>query len=629
MRVLQLALVAGLLTLLALPAPARSDLLWGVNGHPFTAYPGISHQQQLELVKDLGLRSYRVNISVPSQAPMLAKLVAAAKPLGIDILPVFTPALSLKAESAEQLYARAYKMAVALVSQFKNDIRVWELGNELENYAIIKACEMRDNGEQYNCNWGPAGGVSPLDYYGPRWAKVSAVLKGLSEGTMSVDPSIRKAIGTAGWGHLGAFERMQQDGIKWDISVWHSYGQDFEWAFKTLVKYNRPIWVTEFNNPEGSKSSEDEQARGLEKQIKRLRFLQNTYNVEAAHIYELLDEPYWAPDYEAYMGLVHLKRNDQGRWSVSGRKPAYNAVKTLIANVPGEQTAQTASISAFHRQGCDLDQIANTKQASTAEAQVDYAYCLILDRPVDGGGLSSWKASIESGKPATDIVLAILNSDEFAHKHTLAKLSNPAFVSLMYSLLLDREPDGGSLASYANQLERGNAQRTDVAESIVASGEFRSKHPILFASAARSDQMQRLTGSTRNCDPGSGNPTAEMQAAYIHCLVLGRTADASMLAKMTEALSRGTPPLKLVTALLESNEFSEQYRSSSLNDSEFVELVYRLLLDREPDVAGLSSYRELIDRGALSRIGIAKALIESSEFRAKRPLLFSAAQPAH
>src|SRR5690606_32315796 len=173
MHIARLAPVAGLVSLLALTSTARSDLLWGVNGHPFTAYPGIPYRQQLELVKDLGVRSYRVNISAPSQAPMLARLVAEAKPLGIDILPVVPPGLDLKAESAEQLYAKAYKMAVTLVSRFKNEIRVWELGNELENFAIIRACEMRDNGEQYNCDWGPAGGVSPLDYYGPRWAKVS------------------------------------------------------------------------------------------------------------------------------------------------------------------------------------------------------------------------------------------------------------------------------------------------------------------------------------------------------------------------------------------------------------------------------------------------------------------------
>ena len=237
---------------MALTAPSKADLLWGVNGHPFTAYPGITFEEQLGYLKELGLKSYRVNISRADTVPALRRLVETAKPHGIEILPVLTPGFDLAKASTGDLHAAAYRFSATLVSHFKNDIRVWELGNEMENFAIIRACEMRDNGVQYNCAWGPGGGVGPLDYYGPRWAKVSAVLKGLSEGVLSVDPTIRKAIGTAGWGHLGAFERMQQDGIQWDISVWHMYGQDPGRAFKTLSGYKRPIWVTEFNHPFGS-----------------------------------------------------------------------------------------------------------------------------------------------------------------------------------------------------------------------------------------------------------------------------------------------------------------------------------------------------------------------------------------
>src|SRR5690606_29186569 len=88
----------------------------------------------------------------------------------------------------------------------------------------------------------------------------------------------------------------------------------------------------EFNNPQGSTISDEEQVRGLVKQMKRMRTLQKAYNVEAAHIYELLDEPYWAPEYEAYMGLVRVARNKNNRWEIGDRKPAYEAVQELIAN---------------------------------------------------------------------------------------------------------------------------------------------------------------------------------------------------------------------------------------------------------------------------------------------------------
>jgi len=289
-----------------------------------TSYPGVTLERQLDYVADLGLTSYRIDIPSADRAPALARLIKAAKQknAGIEILPVLTPRYAMSKAPPEALYQQAYKLAFTLVSQFKDKIRVWELGNELENNAIIKPCEMQDNGVQYNCDWGQAGGVKTLDYYGPRWVKVSAVLKGLSDGATAADPAVRKAMGTAGWGHLGAFKLMKRDGIAWDISVWHMYGKDPEWAFKELAKFGHPIWVTEFNHPEGSKESEEKQAEGLRDWMTRLRELSAVYGVEAAHIYELMDETYWAPSFEAVMGLVRLEGDGKGGWRPGPPKPA-------------------------------------------------------------------------------------------------------------------------------------------------------------------------------------------------------------------------------------------------------------------------------------------------------------------
>jgi hypothetical protein len=339
MRDSAFALLTWLALFFAAAVPAQADLVWGANGHPFSAYRGVTIEQQLDYLADLGLKSYRVDVGNVKAAGKLAKLIAAAKPRGIEVLPVLIPGLDLDKETPTGLYREAFNFAVALVSRFKDDVRVWELGNEMENYAIIRPCEMRDNGVQYNCDWGPAGGVGELDYFGPRRKKVSAVLKGLSDGTISVDPTNRKAVGTAGWGHVGAFERMQKDGIQWDISVYHLYGKDPEWAFKAIANYKRPIWVTEFNEPEGSRENEQKQAEGLRFQMTLLRKLFATYKVETAHIYELMDETYWAPSFEAVMGLVRLDSNGRGGWRPGSPKPSYFAVRDLIrGNAAGPLT---------------------------------------------------------------------------------------------------------------------------------------------------------------------------------------------------------------------------------------------------------------------------------------------------
>lgn len=461
-------LIVGLLCLAVAPSAALADMIWGANGHPIAAYTGVPLDGQLDLLQGLGMTSYRVDISDVGGAATLAELVEQAKPRGIAVLPVLTPAVDLDADSVEELHAKAYSLAVTLASRFKDDIRVWELGNELENHAIIQPCEMRDDGTKYPCNWGPAGGGEAADYYGPRWGKVSAVLQGLSEGIESVDPTIRKAMGTAGWGHTGAYELMKRDGIRWDISVWHTYGQDPEPAFTVLAGYGHPIWVTEFNQPYGSQNGAQQQADGLGIVMNRLLDLRDKYDVEAAYIYELLDEPYWAPDYQAVMGLVQLAPGESGRWKIGEPKPAFAVVKAVI----GE---------AGPRRSCDLKAL--TSEDPGASRQINYAYCLTLGRSATDAELQQWTTTLaDSQAGASTLLVDILGSEEFAGRYSTSNLTDRDYVALLYKLLLGREADQYGLDSWAKELASGAQTRTTVASGMVSSDEFKATRPVCFSS---------------------------------------------------------------------------------------------------------------------------------------------------
>jgi hypothetical protein len=463
--------------LLAAGAPASAEVLWGVNGHPITAYPGIPVERQLDYVKDLGLKSYRVNVVSEADADILAEIVDAGKVRGIDILPVITPqAADLGKDSAEDLYAKSRKLAVALGTRFRDDIRVWELGNEMENHAIIQPCENRDDGSKYPCEWGPAGGKGTLDYYGPRWVKVSAVLKGLSDGMTEVDPTIRKAVGTAGWGHTGAFARMKQDGIDWDISVWHMYGEDPEWAFREIAAYGKPIWVTEFNNPHGSQRSERQQAEGIKHTMLRLRELNEKYRVEAAHVYELLDETYWEPSFEAYMGLVRIAPDpaNEGRWLAGEPKPAYRAVRDF---------ARGPRPAVKPYRDCDTETTAAGEAAPVRLAS--FAYCLILGRAGDAANAEQWASALEGGETKlADMVIELMRSAKFESRYATIGLSDRAYVSFLYYLLLNRPADDWGLETYSRQLRKGTMTREAVALGIVDSEEFKSIHAAIREASA-------------------------------------------------------------------------------------------------------------------------------------------------
>jgi hypothetical protein len=311
------------------PALAEGWTL-GVNGHPLVSYPGVSFAEQLDLVKAAGLSAYRVDVSsddAPTQA-RFADLLAAARARGVTILPVLVPPVSLKTQTPEALRARAYAFANAYLKRFAGAAPVWELGNELENFAILRPCELRDDGSKYPCAWGPAGGVGADEYHGGRWAKVSAVLKGLSEGARDADSAAKLAIGTAGWGHVGAFDRLLADGVGWDVSVWHLYGEttDLAWALDHLARFGKPVWITEINADGGDAKGEAEQAATLERMLARIRALAPAGRVEAAFFYELLDEPYWS-GVEAHMGAATLERDGAGGWRIGRRKPVFDVLR--------------------------------------------------------------------------------------------------------------------------------------------------------------------------------------------------------------------------------------------------------------------------------------------------------------
>ena len=307
-------------------ASSPDGIVWGVNGHPFSAYPGIPLEQQLALVRELGMTHYRVG----NRNNGLARLYPLAKKAGVELLPLIPPGGDLATTSAEKLYDLSYRDAQAVTRQHRGRFPVWELGNELENFAIIKACEMRDDGTQYPCEWGPAGGVGALDYYGPRWKKVSAALAGLLDGAKAGDPGAQRAIGTAGWGHIGAFERMAADGLEWEISVWHDYSQIGEDFLTILAGYGKPIWITEFNAGGGGFESEDDNARMITDRIAYYRRMAKRYRIEAAFVYELLDEPYWT-DFEGKMGLYRMEGSEADGWRVGEIKPVGEAVKSELS----------------------------------------------------------------------------------------------------------------------------------------------------------------------------------------------------------------------------------------------------------------------------------------------------------
>src|SRR4029078_8392650 len=168
--------------------------------------------------------------------------------------------------------------------------------------------------------------------------------------------------------------------------------------------------------------------------------------------------------------------------------------------------------------------------------------------------------------------------------------SNPEFVTLMYRLLLNRAPDEAGLVNYTARLRRGSMSRSTLRKEIIGSDEFKMKHSFLFpgkppttASNLSPPPLSR-GDALRKCDLRAlahlDGPPAN-QVSYSFCLVLGRAVDGVGLARFSEAHQNGTTIPERLFELSVSDEFQRKYSASKMSNSEYVTLLYNVLLDFE------------------------------------------------
>ncbi|WP_114294781.1 DUF4214 domain-containing protein [Pseudosulfitobacter sp. DSM 107133] len=122
---------------------------------------------------------------------------------------------------------------------------------------------------------------------------------------------------------------------------------------------------------------------------------------------------------------------------------------------------------------------------STAQAAAEFAlsqseshwtdeiyrvYRATLDRDPDAGGFAGWAEMLGSGTTYGTMVNGFVNSREF--KNTYGALDDAGFVELLYQNVLDRAADAGGLQGWLDFLS-GGGTRAGVVEGFAQSGEFK------------------------------------------------------------------------------------------------------------------------------------------------------------
>ena len=221
-------------------------------------------------------------------------------------------------------------------------------------------------------------------------------------------------------------------------------------------------------------------------------------------------------------------------------------------------------------------------------------YDAAFDRAPDVFGLADYSRAITEGRAnLQSIQEAFAGSAEFQARY--GALNNEQFVREMYRFSLNREGEAAGVASYVTALDNGTTTRAQVLGIFSESQEHRAQINAVITTQGLFVQDEQTASVARLYDS-----------------VFNRLPDLGGLRGYRDALDAGYTLKDVATVLIGSPEF--QTRFGSLTNQQFVEQIYRFVLDREGDAAGVQSYVQALNNG-FTRTDVVMVLSDSQEHR--------------
>ncbi len=244
--------------------------------------------------------------------------------------------------------------------------------------------------------------------------------------------------------------------------------------------------------------------------------------------------------------------------------------------------------------------------SNTSGAQVYRVYQATLNRAPDTDGFEFWAGKLESGsRSLQQVVTGFMNSGEF--QNTYGNLDNTGFVTLLYNNVLDRAPDEGGQNAWLDALNNGTP-RAQVVTGFSESAEFK-----IDTSAEASAYAEALEGRA---------DSAFYDDVYrLYQATLDRAPNAAGLATWSEQLADGRAYTSVAAGFTNSDEFRNTY--GTLDDTAFVNQLYRNALGREVDMAGRQGWLDVIDNGG-TREDVVRGFAQSGEFVGNTAAAFKA-----
>ena len=227
---------------------------------------------------------------------------------------------------------------------------------------------------------------------------------------------------------------------------------------------------------------------------------------------------------------------------------------------------------------------------------VERCYTVTLDRGSDPDGFADWKNQLLTGKSVgVNIAYGFLFSAEYKNKNK----SDEDYVTDLYKLFMDREPDEGGFNDWTGKLKNG-ATKEEVFAGFANSQEFYNiceSYGITAGSFA--------IGYDRN---QVNNVNLFVERLYQTCL--GRRGDRNGQKDwVNKLLKKEITGIECARCFIQSKE----YVNKGLSDEDYVENMYKAMMGRASDPAGKETWLAALGNGK-TRDEVFAGFANSKEF---------------
>jgi hypothetical protein len=237
---------------------------------------------------------------------------------------------------------------------------------------------------------------------------------------------------------------------------------------------------------------------------------------------------------------------------------------------------------------------------------VQQLYRNVLGREADPAGLADWVGQLNRGASRGTVLVGFSESDEFKRN-----LVNQMEIVRLYFLLFQRMPTAAELQNWIGFLHGDDQTETLLSRANPPVSSDLDYVQLVFRGFLRRDAdagaLSTFGGALAAGAVTHGsvvdtllNSTEFNQfvapVSRLYLAALRRVPDAAGLDNWVAYVRAGNPLQSAAEAFVASEEFQLTY--GSLNDTQFVTLLYENVLGREPDSSGLQDWVNRLGAGA-------------------------------